>query len=165
MISLICKEMATHSSILAWEIPCTEEPGKPQSMGLQRVRHDLVTEHTHSFLQVLCQFLLACKVSAVKSADGLMGVLFYLLVVSLMLLLRSLFIFRVYLVVNIFGSILFGTLCASWSWMSVSFPRLSSVQFSSVSQLRLTPCDPMNHSTPGLPVHHQLPEFTETHVH
>ena len=94
-----------------------------------------------------------------------MGVLFYLLVVSLMLLLRSLFIFRVYLVVNIFGSILFGTLCASWSWMSVSFPRLSSVQFSSVSQLCSTLCDPMNRSTPGLPVHHQLPEFTQTHIH
>ena len=43
-------------------------------------------------LTILCQFLLACKVSAVKSADGLMGVLFHLLVVSLMLLLRSLFI-------------------------------------------------------------------------
>ena len=28
-----------------------------------------------------------------------------------------------------------------------------------------TLCDPMNHSTPGLPVHHQLPEFTQTHVH
>ena len=35
--------MATHSSILAWEIPWTEEPGGLQSMGSQRVRHDLVT--------------------------------------------------------------------------------------------------------------------------
>ena len=34
------KEMATHSSILAWEIPCTEEAGGLQSMGLQRVRQD-----------------------------------------------------------------------------------------------------------------------------
>ena len=38
------KEMATHSSILAWEIPWTEEPGRLQSMGSQRVRHDLVTK-------------------------------------------------------------------------------------------------------------------------
>ena len=35
--------MATHSSIPAWRIPWTEEPGRPQSMGLPRVRHDLVT--------------------------------------------------------------------------------------------------------------------------
>ena len=41
----------------------------------------------------------------------------------------------------------------------------SSVQFSSVPQSCLTLCDPMNRSTPGLPVHHQLPEFTQTHVH
>ena len=34
------KEMATHSSILAWRIPLTEEPGGLQSMGSQRVRHD-----------------------------------------------------------------------------------------------------------------------------
>ena len=34
------KEMATHSSILAWKIPWTEEPGRLQFMGLQRVRHD-----------------------------------------------------------------------------------------------------------------------------
>ena len=40
-----------------------------------------------------------------------------------------------------------------------------SVQFSSVTQLCLTLCDPMNRSTPGLPDHHQLPEFTQTHVH
>ena len=41
---------------------------------------------------------------------------------------------------------------------------LPSVQFSSVAQLCLTLCDPMNHSTPGLPVHHQLPESTQTHI-
>ena len=40
----------------------------------------------------------------------------------------------------------------------------SSVQFSSVAQSCPTLCDPMNCSTPGLPVHHQLPEFTQTHV-
>ena len=43
-----------------------------------------------------------------------------------------------------------------YSWMN---------QFSSVAQLCPTLCDPMNRSTPGLPVHHQLPEFTQTHVH
>ena len=42
---------------------------------------------------------------------------------------------------------------------------MHSVQFSSVAQSCPTLCDPMNHSTPGPPVHHQLPEFTETHVH
>ena len=39
------------------------------------------------------------------------------------------------------------------------------LQFSSVAQSCLTLCDPMNLSTPGLPVHHQLLEFTQTHVH
>ena len=41
----------------------------------------------------------------------------------------------------------------------------ASVQFSSVTQSCLTLCDPMDCSTPGHPVHHQLPEFTKTHVH
>ena len=40
-----------------------------------------------------------------------------------------------------------------------------SVQFSSVAQSCLTLCDPMDHSMPGLPVHHQLQEFTQTHAH
>ena len=40
-----------------------------------------------------------------------------------------------------------------------------SVQISSVAQSCPTLCNPMNRSTPGLPVHHQLPEFTQTHVH
>ena len=41
------KEMATHSTILAWKIPCTEEPGRLQSMGSQRIRHDWA--HTHAY--------------------------------------------------------------------------------------------------------------------
>ena len=43
------KEMATHSSILAWGIPWTEEPGRLQSMGLQRVGHDLATKQQQQF--------------------------------------------------------------------------------------------------------------------
>ena len=43
--------------------------------------------------------------------------------------------------------------------------KCTSVLFSSVAQSCPTLCDPMNRSTPGLPVHHQLPEFTQTHVH
>ena len=49
--------------------------------------------------------------------------------------------------------------------MRLPWTSRSSSQFSSVSQSCPTLCDPMNCSTPGLPVHHQLPEFTQTHVH
>ena len=45
------------------------------------------------------------------------------------------------------------------------YSLIPSIQFSSVSQSRPTLCDPMNRSMPGLPVHHQLPESTQTHVH
>jgi len=83
--------MATHSNILAWRIPRIEESGGLQSMGLQRIGHDLVTKPPPH--------------------------------------------------------------------------EVTSVQFSSVAQSCPTLCDPMNHSTPGLPVHHQLPEFTQTHIH
>ena len=54
-------------------------------------------------------------------------------------------------------------LCILKVWLSV-IPLFSSVQFSSVAQACPTLCDPMNRSTPGLPVHHQLPDFTQTHV-
>ena len=47
--------------------------------------------------------------------------------------------------------------------LTLSLSVLQSV--SSVAQSCLTLCDPMDHSTPGLPVYHQLPEFTQTHVH
>ena len=64
------KEMATHSSILAWEIPWTEEPGGLQSMGLKRVGHNLVTKQQLTglplsvvtiFLHIyLCLYTQAC---------------------------------------------------------------------------------------------------------
>ena len=45
---LLEEEVATHSRILTWKIPQTKEPGGLQSVGLQRVRHDLVTEHART---------------------------------------------------------------------------------------------------------------------
>ena len=58
----------------------------------------------------------------------------------------------------------------SWTQLSdfhfhvIQYFIFPSVQFSSVAQSCLTLCDPANRSTPGLPVHHQLPEFTQTHI-
>ena len=57
--------------------------------------------------------------------------------------------------------------CSAFFTVQLSHPykTTGSVQFSSVTQTCPTLCDPMNHSMPGLPVHHQLLEFTQTHVH
>ena len=62
LLYTICveKEMATHSSVLAWRIPWTEEPGGLQSMGLQRVGQDWVTNthtHTHTHTHTICEYL------------------------------------------------------------------------------------------------------------
>ena len=48
------KEMATHFSVLAWTVPWTEEPGMLQSMGLQRVGHNLVTKQQQSLTTEIC---------------------------------------------------------------------------------------------------------------
>ena len=65
--------------------------------------------------------------------------------------------------------------CSIWHWwigvclLSLksfkTFNNFMTKSFSSVAQSCPTLCDPMNHSTPGFPVHHQLLEFTQTHVH
>ena len=52
-----------------------------------------------------------------------------------------------------------------WTFVGKVTSLIFNDVFSSVIQLCLTLCDPMNRSMPGLPVHHQLPEFTQTHVH
>ena len=54
---------------------------------------------------------------------------------------------------------------STWSLLIYMYGCSLVVQFSSVAQSCLTVCNPMNRSTPGLPVHHQLPEFTQTYVH
>ena len=58
-----------------------------------------------------------------------------------------------------------GTQHRPWSTFSNMLKNWITVSVSSVAQSCLTLCDPMNHSTPGLPVHHQLPESTQNHVH
>ena len=60
-----------------------------------------------------------------------------------------------------------GACCFLWSFIGLppQCPQLGTLQFSLVTQSCLTLCDPLNCSMPGLPVHHQLPEFTQTHVH
>ena len=109
--------MATHSSILAWTIPGTEEPSGLPSVGSRRVEHDW------SDLSAAAEMIF--KVVAWR-------------------ILRSVLVFL---------------------GISHVHRGISSVHFSSVAQSCLTLCNPMNRSTPGLPVHHQLIEFTQTHVH
>ena len=53
----------------------------------------------------------------------------------------------------------------SWWCTFYGFRQMYNNMFSSVQSLCRTLCNPMNRSTPGLPVHHQLPEFSQTHVH
>ena len=114
--------MATYSSILAWTIQWTEEPGAGYSPW-GRKESDMTERLT---LHLLVQ-ILTCKIF-------------------------------VYLDLG-FSLVTFNTL------PNCRYKRFNSVQFSSVTQSCLTLCDPMNCSMPGLPVHHQLPEFTQTHVH
>ena len=54
--------------------------------------------------------------------------------------------------------------CVIWP-LGLRFSQWNSIQFSSVTQWCPTLCDPMNGSTPGLPVHHHLPESAQTHIH
>ena len=53
------KEMATHSSILAWKIPWIEEPGGLQSIGCKRAEHNFATEHSH-IVDLQCRVNFRC---------------------------------------------------------------------------------------------------------
>ena len=71
------KEMATHSSILAWEIPWTEEPGGLQSMGSQWVRHNWVTNAFTFLMNIACYYYSEMKgmLNAVYDKDFSFGLI------------------------------------------------------------------------------------------
>ena len=72
---------------------------------------------------------------------------------------------RQWMFTAVFKSLNFEAICYRATDNYHNILTISYHQFSSVTQSCLTLCDSMNHSIPGLPVHHQLPEFTQTHVH
>ena len=72
------KEMATHSSIPAWGIPWTEEPGGLQSMGWQSAGHDLATKQQQQMPQILHEIYVPCKIILCLS-EIQMHLYFYLL--------------------------------------------------------------------------------------
>jgi len=66
------KEMATHSSILAWRIPWTEEPGRLQSLGSQRVRYNWATNtHTHTHTHTVWNHLLSERRGNQSQSEGM----------------------------------------------------------------------------------------------
>ena len=65
------KEMAKHSSILAWKVPWTEKPDKLQSMGLQKVGHDLVTDH-------VCTYFTEVKVKKIIKSSQIFSLIIIL---------------------------------------------------------------------------------------
>ena len=135
--------MAPHSSTLAWKIPWTEEPGRLQFMGSLRVRHDWTTHFSLSCTGEGHGNPLQCSCLEHPKDRGAWWAAIYGVAQSRTRL----------------------------KWPGSSSSRkpyalvTGSVQFSSVAQSCPTLCDPMNRSIPGLPVHHKLPEFTQTHLH
>ena len=136
----------THSSILAWRIPGTEEPGGLPSMRSHRVGHNW---------------------SDLAAASGLQYVFFPWLI---------------FLRIDWFDLLAVQQTCKSILqhhsskalilWLSAFFmvqlsihPYMTAAAAAKSLQLCLTLCYPMNYSTPGLSVHHQLPESTQTYVH
>ena len=130
--------MTTYCSILAWRISWTEEPGGPQPIVWQRRRHDCSDlACTRAQMNWLTEIW---ELPSPWSWD-----------------------------VSHLQCGCVHTPKGSWIHKLLGFlwrrPHIRSDQIRSVAQLCPTLCDPMNRSTPGLPVHHQLLEFTQTHVH
>ena len=146
------KEIATHSRILAWTIPWTEDPGGLQSLGSQRVRHDWVTELNWTELNTYLHIILS--------------VCYYFFLTFPSLFFGFLTFFGDFWYVD--GTILEKIMPTELKFSGFIANGIFSVslhQFSSVAQSCPILCNPVDCSTPGLPVHHQLLEFTENHVH
>ena len=187
-----CSERAlvTHSSILAWKLPWTEEPGGLQSMGSLRVGHNWVTSlslltfmHWRRKWQPTPVFLPGESRGARWAAVH--GVAQSLTQLTWLSSSNSSRCSRIYnQEINnrpeSFNKLSQMTWRCHWaipngrSWLKLLLFTILlfticwtdfTIQFSSVTQSCPTLCDPMTHSMPGLPVHHQLLESTKTHVH
>ena len=177
--------MAIHSSTLAWRIPGMGEPGGLPSMGSHRVGHDWsdLAAAAGRFIEVaslkMPTYLWLKKWTWLQGSENQSQ--------------KSLFFYQIVgvdYVLSIFPDIFFfciffashsQRIINKWSWglvISKSLVRYvcvcvyvythtgaDSVQLSSVAQSCLTLCSPMNFSTSGYPVHHQIPDLTQTHVH
>ena len=139
-------EMATHSSTLAWKIPWMEEPGRLQSMGSQRVGHNWATSLSLSEWNHSLNLWLSLRSQSFSVPELIFHSVCPLLDKNKRLMEASWW-----------ERLTEGKLGLLW-WAG-----LCSVQFS--WQLCPTLCDPMDCSMPGIPVHHQLPELAQTHVH
>ena len=138
-IWILEKEMATHSSILAWRIPWAEEPGRLQFMRLKRVRHDWATEQQQQPIRIAKQ---------PKHWQH------YILV-------------RMYKNRNSYSRLTKkGKMTQSlWKRICQFLRKLSMLCFCSVTQSCLTLCDHMDCRRTGLSVPHHLPKFAQVHVH
>ena len=174
------KEMATHSSILAWRIPWTEKPGGLQSTGSQRVRNDPATSlSSDKIIKSPNELYMPNTVRNAQKTGHISGWSHH----------RGL-CGKKESVLELDA----GQYSSGWGGRQGSVPwrlehstkpilglgskpvqkgrgwhqeeqRSHSVQFSSVPQSCPTLGDPMDCSTPGFPIHHQLQELTQTHVH
>ena len=139
------EEIANHSSILAWRFPWTEEPGALQSIALQRVTHDSLSFMTeHSTAQHILPTIFSFKEISMVFQENLNYLQVSKKPFSVTAYHKDAHDYKHYNKISYFTS---------------------RVQFNSVPQSCPTLCNPMNHSMPGFPVHHQLPESTQTHVH
>ena len=172
--------MAPHSSTLAWKIPWTKEPGRLQSMGLLGVGHSWVTSLSLSCIGEGNDNPLQCSCLENPRDGGawwavVSGVaqsrtqLKWLSSRTVKFCITSNVPFSQFLGP---GKTYLKVLCHLRFRLTPQLQHVFliiasqfSVQFNSVTQLCPTLCNPMNRSTPGLPVHHQIPEFTQTHVH
>ena len=149
--------MTTHSSILAWEISWSEEPNRLQSMESQSQKRLSMHTHTHPvtvsmpptlafhFLKHFQLLLPTCHIwNLLTSYDPAIP----------------------FLGIYPDKTIIWKDTCTRMfiTALFTEGKKRKHPQFSSVTQLGPTLCNPMDHCTPGLPVHHQLPESTQTHL-
>ena len=146
----------THSSILVWRIPWTEEPGGLLSIGSRIVRHNW---SNLACIYTLLHYIMLLILSN-NWFDSWLHICKTLSRWQKYKYLFKLFIISIYSIIHypLVQLLLI-------KWYLNDFLVKHSVQFSSVAQSYPTLCDPMNRSMPGLPVHHQLPEFIQTHIH